>query len=267
MNKAVFENQIVGRCEMKLRIGLVAGALMCAMNARAQIVLYDGTFLPQNWTSTKLVDTTAGHAATFTASQQLPGGDPGAYRRIIETVPTAGTIITGNVSNQLYSPSVQGPIGTIRYSYDLEELNPPFPGAQVNYALLLLQNGQYYVPTTMDFFGNLSWQGFCLCAPNALTASDFSNMFEGLLLPGGGPPHPNFSSSGGPIRFGYFTSNSSLGASFTTTSGIDNWTVDIAPKLRCTLNDTATYNAATSTLTMKFNVGNNLGGTPFGVLG
>jgi hypothetical protein len=63
-----------------------------------------------------------------------------------------------------------------------------------------------------------------------LVASDFSNLYQSYyLLPGGGPAHPDFSSSGGVIEFGYFTANNSTGGGFTTYSGIDNWTVDIAP--------------------------------------
>lgn len=189
----------------------------------------DGIFSDANWTSAKAFDSTPSAAATFTASQVASGGNPGEYRQVTMTL-GQGTIIVGHLNPMaVYMPSTQGPIGSISYSYDVREFNPPFPGAAVNYALLLLQNGTYYVPTSTDTFSNTdTWVNV---GNTNLTATQFSNLYQGVWqLPGTGPTHPDFSASGAPITLGYFSANTNTGVSpISTSSGIDNWSVSVAP--------------------------------------
>jgi alpha-tubulin suppressor-like RCC1 family protein/uncharacterized protein YjbI with pentapeptide repeats len=188
---------------------------------------FDGTFNPDDWSASKILDNTSGASATFSESQQASGGNPGNFRQVVQTF-SAGTMIVGNLLNTSrfsYNPSVQGTFSSIAYAYDLLETTPPpFPGAQVAYNLLLYQNGTYYSGPT-DLISAGGWQTF---AHTGLTASDFSNLYQGVLpLPGTGPSHPDFSSTGGLIQIGYISANSSTGGTITTTSGIDNYNLTV----------------------------------------
>jgi hypothetical protein len=189
----------------------------------------DGVFNNANWSSAKVFDTTPSAGATFTAAQAASGGNPGQYRQVNMTF-GQGTIIVGHLNPlAVYTPATQGAIGSISYSYDVREFNPPFAGAAVNYALLLLQNGTYYVPDPTDTFSNTdNWQNV---GNTNLTATQFSGLYQGTLqLPGAGPIHPDFSANGAPITFGYFSANTNTGVPpITTSSGIDNWSVNVSP--------------------------------------
>jgi len=176
----------------------------------------DVDFLDANWTSTKILDTTGGSSATFVAGQVTTGGNPGAFRHVEHTF-GAGAIRVAHVrAGAIYDPSVSGPIQRVDYSYDLQHITAL--GA-VRYTLVLVQGGAYYanVATFDDVFG-ATWLSF---ARQGLVAGDFS------LVAGVGPANPDFSATGGPIQFGYASSNSAGGGMTTKDSGIDNWCIAI----------------------------------------
>ena len=116
-----------------------------------------------------------------------------------------------------YDPSTQGAIVAIDQSYDLIGLQV---NGVVGYSPLLYQNGSYYGlsigggPIGADAIGQGTWQHF---AHAGLTASDFGQ----YAISGSGGPHPDFSSTGAPIKIGYLNSNSFSGGA-TQISGIDN---------------------------------------------
>jgi len=211
----------------------LATTILCA----AIIPFSDGAFNPPDWTASKILDTTSGASATFSAFQATSGGTPGSYRGVDMTF-NNGSIMVAHLSNFVYTPSSQGAITTIDYSYDLLQTNPPSPGAQVAYGPLIFQNNTYYVccltpgeasASSADLVTAGGWKHF---GRNGLTASSFSNGFGGIPLFGPGPAQPDFSSTGGSIRFGYYSANSSTA---TTHSGIDNYSVNVnnaAPESR-----------------------------------
>jgi hypothetical protein len=199
-----------------------------AMTLFGQVVFSDGTFSNSAWSITsKIVDTSAGQTATFNAFQQPSGGNPGNFRETDMTF--SGLIIVSQLNSQFtYTPSTQGPIGSISISYDLLETNPPFVGAAVGYAALLYQNGTYYIPNSaIDAITAGGWQHF---QHSGLAASSFTKAYGSFTLPGAGPANPDFSSAGAPIQIGYITSNSVPGPPpITTQSGIDNFAMTVTP--------------------------------------
>ncbi len=201
-----------------LVIGLGLGTLT------AQVVTFsDETFSDADWTAQKVEDTTPGASAVFTAAQVSSGGsgaDNGPFRRVTHQY-TQGLIGVAHLrAGAVYDPAGQGSIASIGYSYDAIHLNPP-PGLAVGYSLVLLQNGMYYRSLPQDNVFNGTWSLF---GQAGLTASEFFNV-------GSGPREPDFSATASPIQFGYITRNSTRG--FSTVfreSGIDNWSVTIAPE-------------------------------------
>ncbi len=193
--------------------------LATAISSGATVPFVDGTFSNSDWTASKIVDTTNG-SLTYSVFQVATGGNPDFYRQVDQTS-TTGTIIVAHMSNFTYNPSLQGPITTIDCSYDLLETNVLVPGQQVAYGLLLFQNNTYYTTPQIDV---VSAGGWVHIAHSGLPAASFAHQFSTLSLPGPGPAQPDFSASGGPIRFGYYSSNS---MSALTHSGIDNYSVNV----------------------------------------
>ena len=199
---------------------LVVVLAVAAETAGAQTVVTfsDGEFI--DWTSDKIVDTTAGMSATFEVERRTTGGNPGAFRHVVHMY-GFGTIGVGHLHGAaIYDLQREGVISSIDYSWDLIEQNPPFPGAAVRYALLILQDGTYYT-TGGDLVFADGWTGFDRVG---LTAADFGRVGDT------GPSRPDFSRSASPIQFGYTSRNSHTGSTPPTTqreSGIDNWSVTI----------------------------------------
>ncbi len=175
----------------------------------------DGDFINENWTATKLSVSTAA-TANFSSLREPSGGTPAAYRRT-EHVFSEGSIIVAHLYNGFtYSPSINGAIAAIGYSYDLRHFTGPASGA-VAYRLLLFQNGKYYAGPNDEIY-NDKWESFSRAN---LTSASFVQI--------GGTGNPDFSSSGGLIRFGYISANSHTtpGAIQSKTSGLDNYCVRV----------------------------------------
>jgi hypothetical protein len=190
--------------------------------ARADTIFSDGTFNNADWNNTKIFDT-AGNAS-FSAVQVASGGNPGSFQQTIQSL-NQGWIGVGHLNNTFaYNPSVQGPITSIDFQYDLAEFSP-LNGFEVIYQPLLFQDGTYFVASG-DNLSEAVWTTF---THSGLTASGFGNTGDIYTPPGLGPANPNFSSTGGLIEFGFFSGNSPVGGPFTTNSGIDNLAITIHP--------------------------------------
>lgn len=194
-------------------------SLAAAAPAGAQTVIQDGTFQDDNWSVTKVSDTSAiPSLSSVIGAQQEPGGNPGSYRLVVHNWHGPGGVGFAHLfSPQEYRPVDQGALTSVRYDFDMIILNAG-SSATVLYAPLLTQGGKYFVklpgatPTTTGAWLSQSFAG--------LAASDFSEV--------GGASTPDFSATGAPIRFGFYTGN---GTAFSeqsiTTSGIDNWKVTL----------------------------------------
>ena len=184
------------------------------------ISFFDGTFNNSNWNDTKILD--PGGTASFTAFQVGSGGNPGSFQQTNQTLNQTPIGVSHLNPGFTYNPAVQGAITSINVSSDQIEFSP-LAGFEVVYSILIFQNSTYYI-AALDNLNQSSWTNFSF---TGLTASDFTSAFNGFTLPGPGPAEPNFSSTGAPIEFGFFSGNTSIGSLFNTSSGIDNLSITL----------------------------------------
>ena len=206
---------------------VVALAAAVSVPARADEEFSDGTFNDSDWNSTKVVDSTSG-TATFSASQVASGGNPGTLRRVthnfeFDYAEEGAFVVVHLHQGAIHDPRTQGAITSIDYSYDLRNPQPDEDSA-IRFSPLLFQDGAYYKATD-DNAAGFSWRSY---GRTGLVASRFTR------IAGSGPVRPNFSANGGPIQFGYVTSNVSEGGegagavSESLQGDIDNWTITVA---------------------------------------
>ncbi len=183
------------------------------------VTFSDGTFNDADWAATQIGLPLCGcvDEGSFVAGQVATGGNPGAYRETHLVWSGPGPIVGHLNHNAVYDPAVEGAITTLDYSFDNIELS----NYGVGYAMLISQNGTGYIAfpvlglglddTTSPLWTHVSHTG--------LTASEFwEDNSNGT--------HPDFSSSGAPIQFGYWTSDGGLWV-HEDLSGIDNWSVTL----------------------------------------
>jgi len=178
----------------------------------------DNGFANTDWTGTKINDTTAGQSATFTASQTLTGGNPGAFRETTMSYGVGNILVADLNSNFTYNLATQGAIDSISYSYDLNAFTTGISGA-IGYDLLVYQDNSYYVSNIEDVSTANSWVNF---SHDGLLAPDFT------LVDGAGPTHPDFSTSGSNLTFGFASGNGTAFGTGFTDSGLDNFSLTVA---------------------------------------
>jgi hypothetical protein len=180
----------------------------------ADTTLRDDTMAATDWTSTKIVDTTPGAAATTVSVSQPSGGAPGPYRETSHTWSDGAIFVAHLNSNFVHDPSVQ-PIHSIDFRAAANHFTFPTVGGAVALAVLVQQGSGYYAPPVINVFGN-AWTSY---VQTGFTSADFA------LVAGSGPPHPDFSSGGALLTFGYMTANSASGGPVTKTIGVDGYEV------------------------------------------
>ncbi len=176
------------------------------------VVIQDQFTADAGWTTTVVVGSgTPAQAVAFQAS----GGNPGGYRQMQHLFTGTGSItVYHDYGTTTYDPVSQGAIDHINYYEDEIQINPPFAGAAVAAGFTVKQGaGRYSIilRPPAGAFTNTVWETTSLMD---LTAASFS---AGL----------NFSSTGGPLTFGYFRGNTNNAGALTVTHGIDNWKVEI----------------------------------------
>ena len=209
-------------------MSFAAGIILLAapLIARAATIS-DDTFADADWSA--VATPSSSPSSTFSATQQLLGGNPNAYRE------TGHGVLSGFQSISLahvylgasYDPATAGSIASIDFSLDVRFVEGSSGTSRVDYQLLIVQGGSRYnaVAATAQALGPGDgqpgrWQSFSF---TGLTAQSFA------LLSGSGPATPDFSSAGAPIQFGFLTLNGTSTVDIMTTSGIDNFVVDIHP--------------------------------------
>jgi MYXO-CTERM domain-containing protein len=188
----------------------------------------DQTFANASWSNSTIVDTTIS-GGSVNATKVLAGGNPGSYRLV--ELSGDGTGATNNLlaahlkSLASWDPGTQGAIDSIAYSFDLSapglDLAKPIPAPF--FSILLSQGSSYYLSTEYDVVST-TW---AMHGISDLPAGDFWRINpDGSLTTSA---HPDFSTSGGAIKFGFATA-----AGFRLpcdapcyVGGIDNWSVTI----------------------------------------
>lgn len=192
-------------------LGLAASSLVAQ-------TFVDGTFNDADWSVVLLPHDQPN--ATFTASQSASGGNPGTFRLLTYESLNAGTVNAANLrSGAFYTPSIQGALASVSFSYDLQSVSLTVFSAPY-FAPLLVQGGNYYRWNQLHINTLNPWRTF---AANDLTASDFF-LFGGSL-----GDHPDFSVNGAPMQFGFATIDG-LSTGGRNVAGIDNWSVTAVPE-------------------------------------
>jgi hypothetical protein len=162
--------------------------------------LVDADFADEQWTI-ESVSTTPGAIATQDALQQATGGvGDSSFRQMTHDIGvTTGCadercgIVVYHRSNLTYDPSTDGAIAFIDYTETHRIIDAAFAGAAVGWAFYAEQNGTRYLAFgERTGFTTTQWSTDSICG---ITPADFTT--EGL----------DFSSSGGPITFGFTRSN------------------------------------------------------------
>lgn len=181
----------------------------------ATITLNDAMMANADWGATKFGPGTTSH----TSVQSTAGGggaegpvDP--YRRVTHTITDGHTtlrVFHGYLPS-VYDPSVSGGISDLDFSIDYRTFN-----FAVNVEFGLMQSGTLYrAPGFTMTTADTTWDTFSL---GSQTAADFFSIIDSS--------QPDFSSAGLPILFGFITRNSTVNAGVVTTSGYDNFQLDI----------------------------------------
>jgi hypothetical protein len=193
--------------------GLIA---LTAETAVGSIIFADGTFASGDWNSFMIVGSFPVNASFF---QSATGGNPGPFHQATLNLGSHSGG-WGVVNRQfVHAPATDGEITSIDFSFDTFA-DPPSQ-SPIFIRLLAIQDGISYasIPFGRAPNPNGQWVSFAF---SGLTASDFS-------IPAGGSGSPNFSSSGNPIRFGYFASGS-VALAGPARGGVDNVSIGIVPE-------------------------------------
>lgn len=202
-------------CSLGLAMVIAAGA--CGAEAMGSIVISDGTFANSHWT---LVARPYGPGGGSGSGQQVlsgGAGDNGAARR---TSNQAGNGNSGSYNASIYTamtytPSVSGALTGLSIAFDSRYIDGLSAiGAVVEQSGLTWMWG-YEINTP-------GWQRWTFTP----TSSDWF-----LINPSGAQlgAGPDFSSSGGPMRFGYYTANGATNSGYTHSGLTDNFTVSFVP--------------------------------------
>jgi hypothetical protein len=192
------------------------------------ILILDDEFLPADWTTT--AETSGG--GSFTVSQQGTGGFGSPPFRFMShrLPPVSGTdlasVVVTHLSNTAtYDPSIQGEITAIDYQEAGRILSFPFPEAFSTTQPALRQGGRTFRSSEFIRFiaqnGSHNWETKGL---SQLTAMDFVAVDDS-------GDHPDFSTSGAPIQFGFTRTNARsstlppvpAGQDMVIDQGVDHW--------------------------------------------
>jgi hypothetical protein len=228
LSAASSTSQVRGVSSMKTRVVIaLTNSLLLLGNAnvaQATVTFSDGTFNDSDWQVSMLFQ--SGNGGSITGTQVASGGNPGAYRRIVDAVNGPSPSYTQVLGfhqrlGATYDASIQGPISTLDFSIDF--LNIDVFGAGHAYEVALSQDGELYAPFRHETDRISGWRHDTSIG---LTANDFFQVLPaGLNL----NQHPDFSATASPIAFGFYTANSTTDVAYTITVGYDNWNVAIHP--------------------------------------
>lgn len=206
-----------------------------SVSAHEGLIFEDGEFDPSHWSVTPFGDS-AVPAPVQTSGRVVTGGNPGAYRKMVFVIPpqqgvtpdslgTARVLWSSNLAT--YDPLAQGAIHVIDYTEDGIWLsgesvyqNAAYPGTAGS-ALLIEQAGRTYIAQTWRV-ATPQWRRISGSA--SLLPGDFE-LIAGIACRTG-ESCPDFSTSGLPIRFGYYRVAFGFPGD-AVAHGMDNWKVTV----------------------------------------
>jgi hypothetical protein len=209
--------------KVSIQLVILVSTLMFSTCTKGSITFSDGVFNTSDW---QLTIEQSGNGGNVSFSQESTGGNPDEHLRITDMVNAAPpySLVIGAFlhTNAIYFPRTQGEIVSLEYSEDSVMFQGWGGGQSAGPALR--QNGVLYYANypgggLLDANRN-SWTHY---GPTSLKAEDFGRPFTPDV-------HPDFSSEGSPIEFGFYRCNSTPVFGYTIIAGIDNWSVTIHNK-------------------------------------
>ncbi len=125
--------------------------------------------------------------------------------------------------NAQYNPQQSGKIEGIDFFLELKDENDQPGDIETRYAIIIKQDNVFYESPCAKVSGHKKWHGFI---SNGLKQKDFKRI--GRLTPSQPNNHPNFSSSGELLQFGYVIHCSSSAGVLSATSAINNWKIVVS---------------------------------------
>lgn len=212
------------RVVARLAIASAATLAAAAAPARAVVVISDGVFAPADWTHSILVSTPSATLGPMT--QMLTGGNPNEYQqgRHVTNGPFA-SIYDGHyfVGGGTYNPGTQGAITSLDVSDDYIDLAG---GSGTQNGMAIKQGSRefiYFVNSSGPF---ATWTPHGVTGVTGTPGPSWNEVTGGVVT---ALSAPDFSASGQPMTFGYYTFNWSLPQGFLIDRswGIDNFSVRI----------------------------------------
>lgn len=159
-----------------------------------------------------------GGGFSFSTLNPAAGGNPGAYRWITHSSATGFTHGTvAHLHSIGWDPASMGAITSLDMRIDVNCFNGG-TSAAVGFGLIVEQGGTIYFGPTFTALTASGWRTDLNHV--GLSALSFSN--SGV--------NPDFSASGMPVRFGFYSSNGTgLSTPISSSSGADNFFVRVVP--------------------------------------
>ena len=201
----------------KVAIALLSLLVLPAINAHGGVISFSDTeFLNANWIGVEVQDTTPNDSFTFSSTQLGTGGNPGAYRQVINQLntPTASNIASGHLfQGGSFDPGQDGTF--ISLDMSLDGIGIGGPAGAMGYGVLLEQDSNYFSVGLGQVLNSTGWMTF---SGTGLVESDFIALGAGAL---------DLSNAGTPVSIGFFVSNGTFGQPSTNEGGGDNWSLTI----------------------------------------
>ncbi len=200
-----------------LIVALAPLAFASNTNAAAFSLINDQDMHTANWTA---ISTLTHGGFGFGSGRSPTGGNPGAYRTIFHNSslgPADGYVL--HMHSLRWTPSTQGAIGAIDMALQVNVFSSAGATNTAEFGLVVFQSGMTYVGPTYTAIAGTGWRHDLF--GNGLSASAFDLIGE----PTGSP---NFSLSGEPISFGFYSRSTSTSTlRINVSSGADNFRVTV----------------------------------------
>jgi hypothetical protein len=189
----------------------IASAVGLAIASTAHAGIVDSTFNTADWSLTSYEYGPFGGGAE---AAQVVSGNPEFARRVSNS---CGPNTSGSTNVSLYTafayiPAISGPLTELSFSIDSAYID----GLSA-YGFVVQQ-------------GSGVWGvGYALTGPSWVTWTLSPVDADVFPIAPGTTGMPDFSAAGGPIRFGFYSANSSTGFGYTHTSLFDNFAVNFVP--------------------------------------
>ncbi len=205
------------RCKF---FGGAIAAIILGISANAQstvISFSDSTFQNADWVGVEANDQTPNDSFSFSATQLLAGGNPDAYRQVINELNTlqGSQIASGHLfQSGNFDPGEDGSFSSLSMSFDGISFAGN-PAGAMGYGVLLEQGGNFFSVGLGQVINDVGFQTF---GATGLTAADFVPFDGGVL---------DLSDAGSAVSLGFFVSNGTFGEPSTNEGGVDNWSVSV----------------------------------------